>query len=151
MPRSDRAFPTRPGAKLRGALQPPVERARTLVTELYLDEQATWFKMVVTPDTRGSTYLVPTDMGQVDCHVLRVANQRGAFTQGATGAAGHGPLTSASVFQIYVPRTLSISVKDELMLANGERHRVVSVDRSSDWEIAMICRTTLLGIDQVPQ
>lgn len=136
-----------PGPKL-AADSPPVERARDLITATYFVEEATITRTGKAADQRGGFSLVTIAEFQVMCHVTRVANQRGAFTQGSTSMAGHGPLTSAAAWFLHVPIGTQLQVTDQVTLRSSTKLSIVSADDESSWEVMETYRAVELGINQ---
>jgi hypothetical protein len=147
MPDPGRAFPTLMGAKF-PADSPPVGEARALVNALYFDEVATIVDREPQQDARGGYEWVEVARSVVPIHVTKVSNQRGAFTQGSTSAAGHGPLTSAMLWYAFFPMGTGVQIGDTLVLQSGTRLSVIGRADEANWRVMEGFRCTELGIDQ---
>lgn len=138
------------GPKLTGGNQPPVDQARALIGDLYFDKTCTLQEEVMTLDDRRSQVFTPTTRENIPCHVTRVANQRGAFTIGATSAGGHGPLTSASVWFIHFPLGTDAKIGTVATLPDGTTYNIVAKDDEADWRVMESFRTVRLGLNNPP-
>jgi hypothetical protein len=149
MPDLARAFPTVMGPKL-SAGTPPVEQARALVDEVYFDEEvlAIILDREPTKDLRGGFRWEEVARGTVRCHVTKVSNQRGAFTQGSTSSAGHGPLTSAMLWYAFFPMGTAVEIGDTLLLPSGTKLAIIGRADEANWRVMEAFRCTELGIDQ---
>ncbi len=147
MPNIGLAFPSLMSAKLQSD-EPPVEQARHLIADAYFIERATVVRRTDVRDERAGYIPTPASTFEVMLHVTRVANQRGAFTQGSTSAVGHGPLTSAAAWFVHVPIGTALQVRDEVILRSNTKLRIVSADDESTWEVMETYRAVELGLNQ---
>lgn len=147
MPNPTTAFPSLMPAKL-AAEHPPVTQARALVQDMYFTEVATVIRRIDARDSRGGFAPEEVYRDEVPVHITRVANQRGAFTQGSTSAVGHGPLTSAAAWFVHVPIGTGLQIRDEIRLRTNTSLRIVSADDESTWEVMETYRAVELGLNQ---
>lgn len=146
MPDPSKAFGGSAG-KL-GTQHPPVAAARQLMMDLYFDDECIIIKMQAGQDTRGAYTEIPAYSEPKKCHITRVENQRGAFTQGSTSPGGHGPVTSASIWFVHVEANSGITVGDKIQNSKGEVYDIVAVDDSETWRVMDSFRGVLLGVNQ---
>lgn len=128
--------------------EPPVTQARQLISDLYFNELAEVVRRTDVRDARGGYKPEETYRAEIPCHITRVANQRGAFTQGSTSAVGHGPLTSAAAWFLHVPIGTMLQIRDEVTLRSSTKLVIVSADDESTWEVMETYRAVELGLNQ---
>lgn len=149
VPSSLKAFNRLQPTKL-GGDHPPVVAARGLINDLYFDEVCTLIEEEIVLDERKAQEYREVGRRAIRCHVMRVANQRGAFTVGATSAGGHGPLTSASVWFIHFPLGTDAKVGSRAQLPDGTLYNIVAKDDEADWRVMESFRTVRLGLNNPP-
>lgn len=131
-----------------GGAHPPVEAARQLVTDLYYDDTCRLVHQVTGKDARGAAVVSEVFSEPTPCHIRRIQNQRGAFTQGSTTSGGHGPVTSASVWVVVVPIGVGIEIGSIIEDSATNRYNVVAKDDAETWRTQDAFRVVRVGINQ---